>query len=70
MKKISLSIVLVFFISFICCKEEEKYTFIYDGKGDNKAKVKITEEFVIYIPSIGNIQYASTYTSLGEYLGK
>ena len=74
MNKISMRIILVFFISLAFCSEHEKYTlqFGFDwGEYGTEyiEKWKHQQEVSFNIPGIGFVKYAATYTSLSQYLG-
>ena len=74
MKKIVLSIVIVFFLSSVLLSDDEKYSFIYfNGKTPEMGKEfkwQTYRELSFKIPSIGHIQFASSFKTIEEYMGK
>ena len=71
MKYFPSRILFLVIISLAFCKEDEKYTFYYGKHTENIIYEHNYEQEVSFnVPGIGLIQYASTYTSLDEYLGK
>ena len=75
MKKISMKIILVFFISLAFCSDDEKYTLQHEVDYDESDvgaifKMKQEQEVSFNLPGIGFVKYVSTYTSLSQYLGQ
>ena len=70
MKKINLIIVLVFIVSLVLCKEDEKFSLIYSTSPNvgEKIKYKTTEEVDFTIPDIGYIRFVTTLNDVLEYL--
>ena len=74
MKKISMKIILVFFISLAFCSDDEKYTLQHEfdyGESDiGIFKTKHEQEFSFKLPGIGFVKYVTTFTRLSHFLGK
>ena len=71
MKKISMRIILVFFISFVFCSENEKYIFKNKSlSAGYKSEYNYEGELSFNIPGVGYIQYGSYLNQIKEYLGK
>ena len=70
MKNIFPRIIFLFFISSIFCNENEKYSFISQIPEINKTHKLHTDRTLSFtIPSIGHIQFVSSYNEIGKYLG-
>jgi len=64
-------ILLVFVFSIVFCSEDEKYNLVNENPVVGEIfKYKFSEEISFTIPDIGYIQYAWTFTTIMEYLGK
>ena len=71
MKYFPSRILFLVIISLAFCSENEKYTFVYDDPVvGNITKHKVSEEISFTVPDIGYIQYAWTFTTIMEYIGK
>ena len=74
MKKISMKIILVFFISLAFCSDDEKYTLQHEfdyGESDiGIFKTKHEQEVSFKLPGIGFVKYVTTFTRLSHFLGK
>ena len=74
MKNIITCSVFIFFISLVFCDEAEKYIFISKKfNEDNIAKEKTYKTYrnlSFTIPSIGYIQYTSSFNEKMKYMGK
>ena len=74
MKKISMKIILVFFISLIFCSDDEKYTLQHEfdyGESDvGIFKEKHEQEVSFKLPGIGFVKYVNTFTKLSHFLGE
>ena len=70
MKKISMKIILVFFISLAFCSDDEKYTLIFgDFDVGEKMIYKYSLETFFTVPGIGLIKYMEEYIETLEFLG-
>ena len=64
MKNIYLIIFSLFFISFVFCRENEKYIFIRGSLSEGtEHKYKIEDKISFNVPGIGYIQYGSFFNS-------
>ena len=74
MKNILIGSVFIFFISLVFCDEDEKYIFkskFFNEDNKNKEiKYKTYRELSFTIPSIGYIQYTSSFNEKMKYMGK
>ncbi len=74
MKNILTGSVFIFFISLAFCDEDEKYIFkskFFNEDNKNKEiKYKTYRELSFTIPSIGYIQYTSSFNEKMKYMGK
>ena len=69
MKNIFPKIIFLFFISSIFCNENEKYSFISQIPEINKTYKLHTDRTLSFtIPSVGYIQFVSSYNEIGKYL--
>ena len=74
MKNIITCSVFIFFISLVFCDEDEKYIFISkkfnEDNIDKEKTYKTYRNLSFTIPSIGYIQYTSSFNEKMKYVGK
>ena len=74
MKKIPMKFALVFFIAFVFCSDDKKYSLIpgFENLPEPGAKWKIREVDELYfnLPDEGRYQAISEFYNIFEYMGK
>jgi len=73
MKFFFTSIIIIFFISLVFCKEDEKYNLVYGNirdSGPYKLEFKIERELSFNLPGFGYVKYAATTNNISEYIGR
>ena len=74
MKNILTGSVIIFFISLAFCDEDEKYffksKFFNEGNKNKEIKYNTYRKLSFTIPSIGYIQYTSSFNEKMKYVGK